>query len=98
MGYKLRAVPTSDGGIISEKACENYKCTSCGRKMISVNFVNGACVQVFVTHETTCECHGGRFEDRTVEVTCETCEYYDESNQGCSYGGPVNVDIAKMHF
>ena len=98
MGYKLRAMPTADGSILSEKACENYCCKSCGAKMISVNFVNGICIQVFVTHKEKCDYYGGEVHQRTADVTCETCAYYESCTMGCMFDGKGDSEIAAMHM
>ena len=95
MSYRLKMMPVDGGLVMSEKACENYVCSSCGRKMISVNFVNGICIQVFVSHAAECNNFLGNVFRKTVAVTCETCKYYDGAC-GCTYEGgenPVMADV-----
>lgn len=82
MGHRLRVQSVEDGVTLSEKACENYQCKSCGKKMISVNFVNGICIQVFVSHGEDCKLFHGNAFQKTTAVTCDTCKYYD-AEQGC---------------
>ena len=85
MGHRLRSVTVDGGRQLYEKACENYVCRFCGRQMISCNFVNGVCIQVFVSHGDSC----GLFDSninafrRTAEVTCDSCKYYVEG-KGCT--------------
>ncbi len=86
MAHRLRSVKVDDGVFLSEKACEHYQCKSCGASMVSVNFVNGVCIQVFVSHKEKCGCFCGPAFQRTAEVTCESCEYYSENNV-CIYCG-----------
>ena len=97
MGRKLQSVEIEEGVFMEEKACENYKCVSCGKKMISVNFVNGICIQVFATHKPECDLYTGTAAERTVEVTCESCVFYD-SNLGCSYTGDVDDRMSKVRL
>ena len=92
MGYKLKTVSVGDGIFMQEVACEHYRCRSCGAKMISVNFVNGLCIQVFVTHKAGCEFYTGDPGERTVDVTCETCQFYSDET-GCAYEGERNARI-----
>lgn len=98
MGYRLKAMPTADGSILSEKACENYCCRSCGARMISVNFVNGICIQVFVTHKDKCAFYNDEVRHRTADVTCETCVYCDSGTSGCTFDGEGDSVIAAMHL
>lgn len=93
MGHRLRKMDMGDGVFMAEKACENYKCRSCGSGMISVNFVNGICIQVFVSHGAECTFYDGNPAERTVEVACDTCKYYSEGI-GCVYEGEINSSIA----
>ena len=81
MGHRLRVQSIEDGVTLSEKACENYQCRSCGKKMISVNFVNGICIQVFVSHGEECKLFAGTAFQKTTEVTCDSCRYYDEAER-----------------
>ena len=94
MGYKLKAVSVDGGLTMSEKACENYVCSSCGRRMISVNFVNGICIQVFVSHGRECSHFAGNAFRKTVAVTCNTCKYYDDN--GCTYEGGEKPEMADV--
>lgn len=96
MGRRLRILKVDDDLFMSEKACENYVCCSCGKKMISVNFVTGICIQVFVTHGEDCKCFKGNAFRRTVEVTCETCRYYDKAENHCRYEGNQNSRIESV--
>ncbi len=93
MGRTLQTVKVDEGVFLSEKACENYVCRSCGQKMISVNFVNGVCIQVFVSHGENCACFEGNAFQRTVEVTCETCAYYGSEMNRCRFEGIDNKSI-----
>lgn len=77
MGYRLKSLNIGDG-IMQESACENYRCRSCGAKMISANFVNGLCIQIFVSHRAECGYYTGNPAERTDEVTCETCRYQSD--------------------
>lgn len=86
MGVRLKTLQMDQNMLLQEKACEHYTCRSCGKKMISVNFVNGICIQVFVTHGASCELFTGNGLERTVEVTCASCSYYHEKN-GCMLEG-----------
>lgn len=76
-----------EGVFLTERACENYVCRSCGRKMVSVNYVNGVRIQVFVSHGEHCGCFAGSAFRRTVEVTCETCRYYGDDGNSCMFDG-----------
>lgn len=96
MGHKLRSYKMDDDIYIIEKACENYRCRSCGAKMISVNYVNTMCVQVFVPHGKDCEFVDGNPAERTVDVTCETCKYYNNGLECLFDGGEVNGSTALM--
>lgn len=93
MGRKLQTVKVDEGVFLNEKACEDYLCKSCGRKMISVNFVNGVCIQVFVSHEENCKCYEGNAFQRTTEVTCETCRYYGSEENNCMFDGIHDQNI-----
>lgn len=92
MGHKLRTIEFEDGRRLYEKACEHYKCTSCGCSMISCNFVNGVCIQVFASHHDDCRKFIGNAFERTREVTCDSCAYYDEAC-ACTYAGSANARI-----
>lgn len=94
MGHKLRSISMDGRYRLSERACENYICRSCGEGMISVNFVNGICIQVFVSHGEGCTCFIGNAFRRTVAVTCETCRYSEEGGCRCTYDGPGKKNIA----
>lgn len=89
MGRKLKVINVEDNIAMREKACEEYVCKSCGKKMVSANFVSGLCIQIFTTHGAECGYFTGNGLQRTTEVTCETCRYYDEVN-GCNYEGEYN--------
>ncbi|MBE6041822.1 MAG: hypothetical protein E7220_04790 [Clostridiales bacterium] len=95
MGHRLRRTEVENGHFIQEKACENYKCRSCGRGMISVNFVNGLCIQVFVSHKMECEHAEGNPAERTIDVSCDTCRYHSKDD-GCIYNGEYNSSIASV--
>lgn len=86
MGIQLKRLEVDQNRYLSEKACEHYKCRSCGQKMVSVNFVNGICIQVFTTHGSDCTLFTGNGFERTMEVTCESCSYHDEE-KGCTWEG-----------
>ena len=92
MGHKLRTIEFEDGRRLYEKACEHYKCGSCGCSMISCNFVNGIGIQVFASHHENCRTYIGSAFARTVEVTCDSCKYYDEE-RSCIYGGEEDARI-----
>lgn len=96
MGYKLKTWKVEENLSMSEKACENYKCCSCGEKMISANFVNGICIQVFVSHGEGCQCFIGNAFRRTVEVTCETCSYFNRDQTACTYDGKCDHRIESV--
>lgn len=95
MGRKLQSIEVEKGIFMSEKACENYRCSCCGVKMISVNFVNGLCIQVFASHGMDCIFADGNPAERTIEVDCGTCRYYRE-NMGCTYNGRTDSRIAEV--
>ena len=95
MGRKLHSIEVEKGIFMTEKACENYKCRSCGARMISVNFVNGLCVQVFASHGRECAFAEGNPAERTLEVDCSTCKYFSEGN-GCEYSGRIDGRISAM--
>lgn len=86
MGVRLKTLQMDQNLFLREKACEHYTCSSCGKKMVSVNFVNGICIQVFVTHGSACEIFTGNGLERTVEAACDSCCYYDEKS-GCTWEG-----------
>lgn len=92
MGHRLRTIEFEDGRHLYEKACENYMCKSCGCSMISCNFVNGVCIQVFASHKEKCTEYLGNAFARTKEVTCDTCRYYDDE-RSCIYEGKKNSVI-----
>ena len=94
MARTLKTVKLDGDAFLEEVVCEDYKCASCGKKMISVNFVNGVCIQVFATHKPECEIFEGSPVDRTVEVTCESCLYYDGT--GCTYEGKTDARIESV--
>lgn len=71
---------------MGEKACEHYVCRSCGASMVSANFVTGICIQVFVSHGDDCQLYAGSAFERTKEVTCASCRYYDEESSCCFEG------------
>ncbi|MGI6205311.1 MAG: hypothetical protein ACOYJI_01590 [Anaerovoracaceae bacterium] len=89
MSVKLKKRKIEDGIYLSETACENFQCSSCGAKMISVNFVNGMCVQVFASHGPECEFADGNPAERTIEVTCDMCRYHMADGE-CTYDGGYN--------
>lgn len=93
MGHRLRAVEFEDGRYLYEKACEHYRCKSCGCGMISCNFVNGVCIQVFASHGEGCQAFLGNAFARTAEVSCATCVHYDEKGS-CAYSGKENPRMA----
>ena len=95
MGRQLRSIEVEKGVFMTEKACENYCCNCCGRKMISVNFVNGLCVQVFVSHKMECIFAEGTPAERTLEAECQTCKYYIEGS-GCCFEGKSDSRISKV--
>lgn len=86
MGIQLRKIEVDQGRFLEEKACEHYKCRSCGQKMVSINFVNGIGIQVFTTHGSKCEIFTGNGIERTVEATCESC-CYQEKKGTCTWEG-----------
>lgn len=92
MGHKLRTIEYDDGRRLYEKACENYQCASCGCKMVSCNFVNGVCIQVFASHREECRKFLGNAFTRTAEVSCSTCRYYSET-YSCTYSGKQDEAI-----
>ncbi len=96
MGHRLRTVKVDQNSFLSEKACENYRCRSCGKPMISVNFVNGICIQVFVSHGENCTCFIGNAFRRTAEVTCETCRFYRQEQNSCGYMGEEDQRIGSV--
>jgi len=100
MGHKLKTIEVDGGLFMSEKACENYICSSCGQKMISVNFVNGLCIQVFCSHGDNCTNFEGNAFTRTVEVACDTCKYYDKETIGCHFEGYIdkNIESCRTHM
>ncbi len=93
--HELRTLYLEGGLSMNEKACEDYECRSCGRKMVSVNFVTGICIQVFVSHGADCSFYHGNPAQRTKEVTCETCRFYDEIH-GCAFDGEHNSSIESV--
>lgn len=95
MGYTLKRRELDDGMFMEEKACENYECRSCGSRMISVNFVTGICIQVFVSHKKDCSLFTGSAFERTKEVTCDTCRYCDEEHV-CHYAGGQDSRMADV--
>ena len=95
MGHKLRRIEIDNGLYMEEKACENYKCSSCGRGMISVNFVNGLCIQVFVSHTLDCRFAEGNPAERTIEVSCDTCRYSGKEAE-CVFEGEYSSNIASV--
>lgn len=105
MGYKLKRFRTSDGGTLEEKACDAYVCRSCGSRMLSVNVVNGIRIQVFTTHALDCDFAPANPYQRTHEVTCESCRFYQ--NGTCTNEGPTdtatgdaltNVDVERYDW
>lgn len=96
MGRKLKTIKVDGGMFMSEKACEDYTCAGCGQKMISINFVNGICIQVFCSHADHCRNFSGNAFRRTVEVTCETCRYYNADAAVCVFEGARNADIDRV--
>lgn len=96
MGHCLKHVDMGDGILMEEKACENYVCASCGKKMISVNFVNGLCIQVFATHRPGCDLFDGTPAERTMEVTCESCRYFQRKE--CVYRGRKDERIQEIRM
>ena len=99
MAHRLRTIEFEDGRYLYEKACENYICRSCGCKMISCNFVNGICIQVFASHKENCGDFMGNAFARTREVSCSTCKYYNEE-RSCTYAGakdPVINSVRTGH-
>lgn len=92
MGHRLRTIEFEDGRHLYEKACENYKCVSCGCNMISCNFVNGIGIQVFASHKESCTKYLGNAFARTREVACDTCKYYDD-RLSCTYEGKADPVI-----
>lgn len=95
MGHKLRIVKFEDGRQLYEKACEHYRCKSCGCGMISCNFVNGVCIQVFVSHGDKCREYLGNAFARTREVACDTCAYYG-GETSCQYDGALNEAMERV--
>ena len=95
MGHILRSIYFEDGRLLYEKACENYKCKSCGCKMISCNFVNGIGIQVFASHLDDCEIYLGNAFAKTREVACDSCAYCGE-NQTCIYEGKSDSRICSV--
>lgn len=95
MGHKLRTIEFEDGRHLYEKACEHYQCKSCGCRMISCNFVNGVCIQVFASHTEACKVYLGNAFARTKEVACDTCLYYDEK-RSCVYDGGIDINIESV--
>lgn len=95
MGHKLKTIEFDDGRRLFEKACENYCCSSCGCKMISCNFVNGVCIQVFASHKDNCNMFLGNAFEKTREINCSTCKYYDET-LSCTYEGETDSRITSV--
>ena len=96
MSYILKTLSVDGESSLREKACENYECRSCGAKMVSVNFVNGILIQVFVTHGDQCTGVTDRSMRKTVEADCAGCRW--SSNSGCTFEGKSDDRIAAMHF
>lgn len=97
MSNRLNHLATENGSMLIEKACENYKCASCGEGMISANFVNGILIQVFVSHKSTCTAVRGNPFERTVDVSCDTCCWHSK-DKGCAFSGESDERIAAMHI
>ncbi len=97
MGYKLKSLSLDGGLSMREKACEKYVCRSCGKKMISANFVTGICIQVFVSHDKDCTLFMGNAFEKTCQVTCQTCQYYDETSQ-CMFEGQMDSRMSQVRI
>ncbi len=95
MGHQLREQHLDNCMTMREKACENYICRSCGEKMISANFVNGICIQVFVSHSAQCRAFYGNAFARTREVSCDTCMFHDAEN-ACTFDGAGDERISSV--
>ncbi|MBQ6582786.1 MAG: hypothetical protein IJH77_03040 [Mogibacterium sp.] len=95
MGRRLQSIEVEEGIFLTENACENYRCRCCGARMISVNFVNGLCVQVFVSHGMDCVYAEGNLAERTIDVSCATCSFYS-AEKGCCCGDESDSRIASV--
>ena len=91
MAQQLKTRALDDGLRMQEKACEHYVCRSCGKTMISANFVTGICIQVFVSHGAACTLFPGNAFARTREVTCASCRYQQDGR--CAYEGAQDARI-----